>query len=83
MERGSRYYKKKKDLLKKRPLYLVDRMKLFLSAFVALVEFVHATCGVDEFYLSCVERVGGVGNFDFYQGVVNTFDFDGFPGVYA
>ena len=31
--------------------------KLFLLVGVSLVEFVNAACGIDEFHLTCIERV--------------------------
>ena len=49
---------------------------LLLTALVALVELVHAACGVDELHLSGIERMGGVGNLDLYEGVGHALDVD-------
>ncbi len=66
--------------------YLVlKKYRLFLGVLlaVAAVEFVDAAGGVHEFHLTCVERVGCVGNLDFDNRILNAFDLDGLFGVGA
>ena len=50
-------------------------MSLFLDLAVAVHEAIHATGGIDQLALASVERVRGVGDFDFYQWVSLTFKF--------
>ena len=45
---------------------------------VSLIEFVDASCRVHEFHLSCIERVGCVGDFDFYYRILYAVDFERF-----
>jgi hypothetical protein len=47
---------------------------------VSVHEFVNAPCGIDEFHLSGVERMGGVRYFQFVQGIGFSVDVDGFFG---
>ena len=50
---------------------------------VSLIEFVDASCRVHEFHLSCIERVGCVGDFDFYYRILYAVDFESFLRVCA
>ena len=61
----------------------VCREELFLLVCVSLVEFVNATCSVDEFHLTSVEWVRSVGNLKLNYRILNSFDFDGLLGVCA
>ena len=50
---------------------------------VSLIEFVDAAGCVHEFHLSCIERVGCVGDFDFYYRILYAVDFESFLRVCA
>jgi hypothetical protein len=49
---------------------------------VAFLEFVDTACGIHQHILPGKERVRGVGNFQFYQGVFTAvFPLDGLSGL--
>lgn len=54
------------------PLYLGELLPLCVS----LVELVNATCCVDELHLTCVEWVRCVRDFELYNRISNSIDFD-------
>ena len=50
--------------------------RLLLSALVSLIEFVNTSGGIDKLDFACVERMGGVGNLDFHNRVLNAVNHE-------
>ena len=61
---------------------LCENQRLFGFLFVTLFEFVDPTCRIYQHVLTGKEGMGGVGNFQFDQGIfVAVFPLDRFPGI--
>ena len=55
--------------------------ELLAGASVAAHELVHATGGVHQLALTCIEGVRGVGDFQLDEGVSLAFELDGVVGL--
>ena len=53
--------------------YVLEELLLLC---VSLIEFVNATCSVDELHLTCVEWVRCVRDLKFYNWILNALDLD-------
>ena len=78
----------KLDTKKNRPAYLQTDfvpyvLEELLLLCVSLIEFVNATCSVDELHLTSVEWVRCVRDLKLYYRVLNALDFDGLLSVRA
>ena len=60
--------------------YVLEELLLLC---VSLIEFVNATCSVDELHLTSVERMRSVRDLKLYYRVLNALDFDGLLSVRA
>ena len=57
------------------PFKIFRLCSLLRSLTVAAHELINTTCGVNELALTCVERVRGARDFDFYHWVSFAFEF--------
>lgn len=65
--------------------YVVPTLLLLLvdMLFVAAHELVNASGGVNQLHLTGIERMRGVRDFHFYQGILLTIYVDGFLGIHG
>ena len=56
---------------------------LLLPALVSLIELVYAACGIDELDLAGVKRMGSVGDFHLYYGILDSVHHQSLFGLGA
>ena len=78
-----RYIDKKRTARNLRTVPVPYVLEELLLLCVSLIEFVNATCSVDELHLTCVEWVRCVRDLKFYYWVFNALDLDGLLSVRA
>ena len=76
-------YHKKRKALRTFLFLTMSCMEELLLLSVSLIEFVNATCSVDELHLTSVEWVRSVRDLKLNYRVLNALDFDGLLSVRA